>query len=97
MRRLEEELGPRFTRSLNIADPRTMADIVAEAGLDRARFMADNRAGAGRDEVIADDKAAIEDGVRSIPTVIVPASGRALAGLAELAEYRAAIEDGARC
>jgi len=86
-----------FTRSLNIADPRPVAGIVAEAGLDSVRFMADYRAGVGRDDVIADYKAAVEDGVRSIPTVIVPASGRALVGLAELAEYRAAIEDSARC
>ena len=86
-----------FTRSLNIADPATVVGIVREDGVDGERFLADYRAGVGRDDVIADYKAAMEDGVQSIPTVIVPASGQALVGLAGLAEYRAAIEDAARC
>jgi predicted DsbA family dithiol-disulfide isomerase len=86
-----------FTRSLNIADPATVVAIVGEAGVNGERFLADYRAGVGRDDVIADYKAAMEDGVQSIPTVIVPALGQALVGLAKLAEYRAAVEDAARC
>jgi len=34
-----------------------------------------------------------EHGVRSIPTVIVPDTGRALVGLADYAVYRAAVEE----
>jgi len=37
-----------FTRSLNIADPAILADVAAEAGADRARFVADFEAGVGR-------------------------------------------------
>lgn len=86
-----------FARSRNIADPAEVIKIVAEAGLDTARFVADYRAGAGRDEVLQDYKAASEAGVRSIPTVIVQGTGQALVGLADLAQYRAAFEEAARC
>jgi predicted DsbA family dithiol-disulfide isomerase len=86
-----------FGRSLDIADPRVVVDVVGEAGVDLERFVAEYRAGAGRDAVVADYKAAIEEGVRSIPTVVFPASGRALVGLADLAQYRAAVEEAARC
>jgi predicted DsbA family dithiol-disulfide isomerase len=43
---------------------------------------------------IADYEAAVnEHGVRSIPTVIFPATGRALAGLADLEQYRRAASE----
>ncbi|OLC32961.1 MAG: hypothetical protein AUH81_15320 [Candidatus Rokubacteria bacterium 13_1_40CM_4_69_5] len=86
-----------FTRSRNIADPGEVVKIVAEADIDTERFVADYRAGVGRDEVIKDYKAAMEEGVRAIPTVIFPATGQALVGLADLAQYRAAAEEAARC
>ena len=67
---LFERVHPRlyeayFTKSLDIADPRVVADIVAA------------------------------EGVRSIPTVIVPETGRALVGLVDATMYRAAVEEAA--
>jgi predicted DsbA family dithiol-disulfide isomerase len=80
-----------FTRSVNIAEPVELERVVAEAGVDMARFASDFRAGAGRTAVMADYEAAVhEHGVRSIPTVIFPATGRALVGLADLEQYRRA-------
>ena len=85
-----------FTRSLNIAEATVLEQIVAEHGGDLARFTADREAGFAREAVVADYKAAVtEHGVRAIPTVIVPETGRALVGLADLAVYRAAIEEAA--
>lgn len=86
-----------FTKSRNIADPQEVVAIVSEAGVDAERFLADYRAGVGRDAVIHDYEAAAEAGVRSIPTVVFPATGRALVGLADLAQYRAAFEEATRC
>lgn len=86
-----------FTHSRDIADPRENVRIVAEAGVDAERFVADYRAGLGRDDVVSDYKHAIEEGIRSIPTVVFPLTGRALVGLSDLAEYRAAIEEASRC
>ena len=60
------------------------------------RFIADYRAGIGREAVVSDYETAVtEHGVRSIPTVIVPETGRALVGLADIADYRALVEDAA--
>jgi len=85
-----------FTRSLDIADGAVLERIVAEAGADVARFAADRQAGFAREAVMADYEAAVsEHGVRAIPTVIVPETGRALVGLADLAVYRAALEEAA--
>jgi predicted DsbA family dithiol-disulfide isomerase len=85
-----------FTRSLNIADPAGLEQIVAEHGADPVRFTADREAGFAREAVLADYEAAVsEHAVRAIPTVIVPESGRALVGLADLAVYRSAIEEAA--
>ena len=70
--------------------------IAGEAGLDSERFLADYRAGAGRDGVVKDYTEAVEEGVRSIPTVLFPETGRALVGLVDLAQYRAAIAEAAR-
>ena len=85
-----------FTRSLNIADAATLEAIVAEHGADPARFRADREAGFARAAVLADYEAAVnEHAVRAIPTVIVPETGRALVGLADLAVYRSAIEEAA--
>lgn len=39
----------------------------------------------------------VEDyGIRSIPTVVIPETGRCLVGLADLARYRAAVDEAAR-
>ena len=85
-----------FTRSLDIADPTVLEDVVGEHGADRARFRADREAGFARAAVLADYEAAVnEHGVRAIPTVIVPETGRAIVGLADLAVYRSAIEEAA--
>jgi len=85
-----------FTRSLNIADPAVLETVAAEHGADAARFRADREAGFARAEVLADYEAAVnEHGVRAIPTVIVPETGRAIVGLADLAVYRSAIEEAA--
>ncbi len=86
-----------FTHGRDIADPAEVARIVAEAGIDQERFLADYRAGAGRQSVVDDYRAAVAAGIASIPTVIFPQSGRALVGLAGAEQYRAAFEDAARC
>jgi predicted DsbA family dithiol-disulfide isomerase len=83
-----------FTESRNIGDPNEVIRIVGEQGVDVDRFVADYRAGIGREAIIADYEAAVnEHGVRSIPTVIVPRTGRCVVGLSDTEEYRAAIED----
>jgi len=85
-----------FTRSLNIADATALEAIVAEHGADPARFRADREAGFARAAVLADYEAAVnEHAVRAIPTVIVPETGRAIVGLADLSVYRSAIEEAA--
>ena len=88
-----------FRDSRNISDPHEVIRIVGESpGVDVDRFVADYRAGAGRNAVVSDFEAAVtEDGVRSIPTVIAPATRRALVGLAETATYRALVEEAAGC
>ena len=83
-----------FTESRNIGDPNEVIRIVGEQRVDVDRFVADYRAGIGREAIIADYEAAVnEHGVRSIPTVIVPRTGRYVVGLSDTEEYRAAIED----
>ncbi len=85
-----------FTQSRNIADAAEVTRIVEAAGADMARFREDSASGIGREAVIADYEAAVtEHGVRSIPTVVVPATGRALVGLADIAQYRSAIDEAA--
>jgi predicted DsbA family dithiol-disulfide isomerase len=85
-----------FTESRNIGDPEEVIRIVGEAGIDVERFVADYRSGIGRQAVVSDYESAVEYGVRSIPTVIVPSTGRSLVGLADMATYRAAVEEAAR-
>jgi predicted DsbA family dithiol-disulfide isomerase len=98
---LFERVHPRlyeayFTNSLNIADPGVVADIVAaEGGVDMARFRTDYESGAGREAVVKDYEAAVADGVRSIPTVIAPDTGRALIGMVDAAMYRRVVEEAA--
>ena len=83
-----------FERGINIANPAELIGVVAEAGADMARFRADLEAGAARAAVRRDfERALSEDRVRAIPTVIVE-TGRRLTGLADIAEYRKAIEAG---
>ena len=82
-----------FTHSRNIADAAVVREIVAGVGADLRRFDADLESGAGREAVAKDYEAAVAEGVRSIPTVIVPQTGRALVGLVDAAMYRAAVEE----
>jgi predicted DsbA family dithiol-disulfide isomerase len=84
-----------FTHSRNIADPSVVREIVAAAGADLPRFDADLESGAGREAVVKDYEAAVAEGVRSIPTVIAPETGRALVGLVDASTYRAAVEEAA--
>jgi predicted DsbA family dithiol-disulfide isomerase len=85
-----------FTRSLDISAPEILTQVVGEAGADLARFSADLAAGFARPAVLADYEAAVtEHAVRAIPTVVFPETGRALVGLADLATYRAAVEEAA--
>lgn len=85
-----------FTRSLDIADPAVLARVIGEIGADGPRFEADLASGLARQAVLADYEAAVtEHGVRAIPTVIFPETGRALVGLADLSVYRAAVEEAA--
>src|SRR5262245_63390333 len=61
---LFERVHPRlyeayFTKSLNIADPRVVAEVVAAAGVDMARFSSDLDGGVGREAVVKDDAAAV--------------------------------------
>src|SRR5262245_65980688 len=97
---LFERVHPRlyeayFTKSLNIADPRVVADIVAATGVDMTRYAADLEAGVGREGVVKDYEAAVSGGGRAIPAVILPQTGRTLVGLVDAATYRAAIEEAA--
>lgn len=82
-----------FTYSRNIADAAVVREIVAGVGADLRRFDVDLESGAGREAVVKDYEAAVAEGVRSIPTVIVPQTGRALVGLVDAAVYRAAVEE----
>lgn len=83
-----------FTQNRNIADPAVVRDVAAAAGADMTRFVADFEAGIGRETVLGDlEAAASEHGVTAVPTVIVVETGRALVGLADLAAYRAAVEE----
>lgn len=85
-----------FTRSLNIADPAVLAEVVGGCGVDVERFTRDLEDGTAREAVTADYEGAVgEHGVRAIPTVVFPKTGRALVGLAEATVYRAAIEEAA--
>lgn len=85
-----------FQDSRNIGDPEEVIRIAGETGLDLDTFVADYRAGVGRDAVARDYEQALEEGVSAIPTVIFPETGRALVGLAPLDQYRAAAEEAAR-
>ncbi len=84
-----------FTESRDIADPVVLVAVAGEVGADVDRFRADFEAGTGRDDVAKDYEAALEHGVNAIPAVIFPATGRALVGLADLATYRAAVDEAA--
>jgi predicted DsbA family dithiol-disulfide isomerase len=85
-----------FTEGLDIADPEVVATIATGAGVDRARLAAARASGEARASVLADWREAIEHGIQAIPTVVVLETGRSFVGLADLAQYRAAIEDAAR-
>jgi predicted DsbA family dithiol-disulfide isomerase len=78
-----------FTGGVNIAVPDEVVAVVRPLpGLDVERFLADYRAGRGREPVLEDYRAAARaDGVRAIPTVVLP-GGRRVVGAVPLAEYR---------
>jgi predicted DsbA family dithiol-disulfide isomerase len=82
-----------FTHSRNIADPAVVREVVGAIGADLRRFDADLESGAGREAVVKDYEAAVAEGVRSIPTVIVPETGRALVGLVDATMYRTAVQE----
>jgi len=68
--------------------------VVEAAGADMTRFRGDYAAGAGRELVIRDYRAAIEDdGVQGIPTVIAPETGERVVGLADLETYRRVVKE----
>jgi predicted DsbA family dithiol-disulfide isomerase len=80
-----------FAEGRNIANRDEVVEVVRESGADLVRFLEDYRRGDARDEVMADyERAAVEHGVRAIPTIIV--GRQRLMGLQELAEYRKAID-----
>jgi predicted DsbA family dithiol-disulfide isomerase len=81
-----------FTRSVNIANPEELMEVVRESGADMRRLEADLDSGAAREAVLRDyEEALLRDHVRAIPTVIVN-GGRRLTGLVDLPTYRKAIE-----
>jgi predicted DsbA family dithiol-disulfide isomerase len=84
-----------FTHSRNIADPAAVREIVGACDIDLGRYDLDLESGAGREAVVKDYEAAVADGVRSIPTVMLPETGRALVGLVDASIYRAAVEEAA--
>jgi len=82
-----------FSRSINIAKPEELVEIVKESGADMPRFLRDWESGAAREAVARDyEEALTRDRVRAIPTIIVE-GGRRLTGLVDLPTYRKAIED----
>jgi len=82
-----------FSRSINIAKPEELLDVVRDSGADMTRFQSDWETGAAREAVLRDyEEALTRDGVRAIPTIIVEA-GRRLTGLVDLPTYRKAIEE----
>ncbi len=86
-----------FTDNLDISDVAALTDIVAACGVDIARFQTDMESGVARAEIARDYETAVaEHHVRAIPAVIVPATGRALVGLASLDTYRTAVTEAGR-
>ncbi len=60
-----------FREGLDIGDPSTLADLAAEAGMDRtvtARLLATD---ADRDDIIARDRDARQKGVNAVPTFLI--------------------------
>ncbi len=55
----------------NIADPETLADIAAEAGLDRAAMARLLASDADRDDILARDQDARTKGVNAVPTFLI--------------------------
>lgn len=78
-----------FAEGVNIARAEEVVEVVRRVpGVDMTRFLADYEAGRGRQAVLDDYRtAAGTDGVRAIPTVILP-DGRRVVGAVPLAEYR---------
>ena len=84
-----------FRRSINIARPEELVEVVRESGADMSRFLTDFESAATLDAVLTDYEAALtRDRVRAIPTIIVD-GGRRITGLVDLPTYRKALEDAA--
>jgi predicted DsbA family dithiol-disulfide isomerase len=81
-----------FEEGVNIGVPEEVAGVVRTVpGVDMTRFLADYESGQGRQPVLDDYEAAVnEHGVRAIPTVVLP-SGRRIVGAVSLSEYRRAL------
>jgi predicted DsbA family dithiol-disulfide isomerase len=81
-----------FTDGINISRREEVAAVVAAVpGVDADRFTADYETGRGRQAVLADYEAAVQEhGVRAIPTVILP-DGRRIVGAVPLDAYRKAL------
>jgi len=81
-----------FTRSINVARPEELVEVVRESGADVNRFLSDFEGDGGREAVLADYADALtRDRVRAIPTIIVEGGSR-LTGLVDLPTYRKAID-----
>lgn len=60
-----------FTEGQDIGDHAILADAAAEAGMDRARVLADLAAGRDRDTVAAEDQLARDMGISGVPCFII--------------------------
>ena len=78
-----------FTEGVNIGRAEEVTTVVrAVPEVDIERFLADYEAGKGRQAVMDDYEAAVQEhGVRAIPTVVLE-DGRRIVGAVALAEYR---------
>jgi predicted DsbA family dithiol-disulfide isomerase len=82
-----------FSRSINIARPEELVEVVRESGADMKRFLTDFESTSALDAVLTDYETALaRDRVRAIPTIILD-GGRRITGLVDLPTYRKAIED----
>jgi len=60
-----------FTEGQDIGDHAILADAAAEAGMDRAKVLADLAAGRDRDTVAAEDQMARDMGISGVPCFII--------------------------
>jgi predicted DsbA family dithiol-disulfide isomerase len=79
-----------FQRTEDISDPRVLARLAAEQGLDPAELTARLDRHDYREELFREYEDALRRGVRSIPTVII--GGRPISGAVPYEEYARALE-----